>query len=138
MKMDESFKTLFTSMMIVSGLVACDNSGPAEKAGKKIDQVTESASNSLSNAAEKADQAITNQANATGQVMDDLAITSKVKSSLLQESGMQSIKIKVVTEKGVVSLSGSAETQEKIDKAVKLAGAIEGVKSVNNKIVLTN
>jgi len=108
MKMDESFKTIFTAMMIVSGLVACDNSGPAEKAGKQIDQVTESASNSLSNAAEKADQAITNQANATGQVMDDSAITSKVKSSLLQESGMQSIKIKVVTEKGVVTLSGSA------------------------------
>jgi hyperosmotically inducible protein len=138
MKMDDSFKTIFTAMMIVSGLVACDNSGPAEKAGKQIDQATESASNSLSNAADKADQAITKQANETTQVMEDSSVTSKVKSSLLKEPGMQSMKIKVVTENGIVTLSGSAENQEKINKAVKLAGAIEGVKSVNNKLVISN
>jgi hyperosmotically inducible protein len=138
MKMDDSFKTIFTAMMIVSGLVACDNSGPAEKAGKQIDQATENATNSLSNAAEKADQAISKQANETTQVMEDSAVTSRVKSSLLREPGMQSMKIKVVTENGIVTLSGTAETQEKIDKANKLASAIDGVKSVKNKLVIAN
>jgi hypothetical protein len=34
-----------------NGLAACDSEGPAEKAGKKIDQVTENVSDSVSNAA---------------------------------------------------------------------------------------
>ena len=65
MKMKNSLKVVFTSMMIVSGLAACDSEGPAEKAGKKIDQVTENVSDSVSNAAERADQAVTNLTNTT-------------------------------------------------------------------------
>lgn len=137
MKIDTIFKAVFASMMIVSGLVACDNPGPAEKAGKKVDQVTENVSNSVSNAADKADQAMTKQANAAGQVIDDATITTKVKSALLNEPGMQSMNISVVTEKGMVTLSGKADTQAKIDKAIKLADAVEGVQSVKNKLVVS-
>lgn len=137
MKIDTSFKAVFASMMIVSGLAACDNPGPAEKAGKKVDQVTENVSNSVSNAADKADQAMTKQANAAGQVIDDATITTKVKSALLNEPGMQSMNISVVTEKGMVTLSGKADTQAKIDKAIKLADAVEGVQSVKNKMVVS-
>ena len=138
MKMDNSFKAVFASMMIVSGLAACDNPGPAEKAGKKIDQVTENVSNSVSKAAEKTDDVVTKQANKTGQAIDDTAITTKVKSALLNEPGMQSMKITVVTEKGVVMLSGSTDSQANINKATKLAGAVEGVHSVKNKVVIAN
>jgi osmotically-inducible protein OsmY len=137
MKIDTSFKAVFASMMIVSGLAACDNPGPAEKAGKKVDQVTENVSNSVSNAADKADQAVTKQANTAGQVIDDATITTKVKSALLNEPGMKSMNISVETEKGIVTLSGKADTQAKIDKAIKLADAVEGVQSVNNKLVVS-
>jgi osmotically-inducible protein OsmY len=138
MKMENSFKAVFASMMIVSGLAACDNPGPAEKAGKKIDQVTENVSTSVSNAADKADQVVTKQSNKAGQAIDDTTITTKVKSVLLNEPGMQSMKITVVTEKGIVTLSGSADTQAKIDKAIKLAGAVDGVQSVKSKLVVSN
>ena len=137
MKIDTSFKAVFASMMIVSGLVACDNPGTAEKAGKKVDQVTENVSNSVSNAADKADQAITKQANAAGVVIDDATITTKVKSAFLNEPGMKSMNISVDTEKGIVTLSGKADTQVKIDKAIKLAEAVEGVQSVNSKMVVS-
>jgi osmotically-inducible protein OsmY len=137
MKIDTSFKAVFASMMIVSGLAACDNPGPAEKAGKKVDQVAENVSNSVSNAADKTDQAVTKQANAAGQAIDDATITTKVKSALLNEPGMKSMNISVETEKGIVTLSGKADTQAKIDKAIKLADAVEGVQSVNNKIVVS-
>lgn len=136
--MDNKFKAVFASMMIVSGLVACDNSGPAEKAGKKIDQATENVTTSVSNAADKADQTITKQANIAGQAIDDTTITAKVKSALLNEPGMQSMKITVDTEKGIVTLSGSADSQAKIDKAIKLAGAVDGVQSVKSKLVVSN
>ncbi|MBU3613043.1 BON domain-containing protein [Polynucleobacter sp. MG-27-Goln-C1] len=138
MKMENSFKAIFASMMIVSGLAACDNPGPAEKAGKKIDQVTENVSTSVSNAADKADKVVTKQANTTGQAIDDSTITAKIKAALLNEPGMQSMKITVVTEKGMVRLTGSADTQEKIDKAIKLAGAVDGVQSVKSKLVVSN
>ena len=136
--MENSFKAVFASMIIVSGLAACDNPGPAEKAGKKIDQVTENVSTSVSNATDKADQVVKKQANTAGQAMDDTTITTKVKSELLSEPGMHSMKITVVTEKGIVTLSGSADTQAKIDKAIRLAGAVEGVQSVKSKLVVTN
>ncbi|MBU3622224.1 BON domain-containing protein [Polynucleobacter sp. AP-Latsch-80-C2] len=134
MKMDNSFKAVFASMMIISGLAACDNPGPAEKAGKKIDQVTENVSTSVSNAADKA---VIKQANKTGQAIDDSTITVKVKSALLTEPGMQLMKITVVTEKGIVTLSGSADSQINIDKAIKLAAAIEGVQSVKSKLAFS-
>lgn len=137
MKIDTSFKAVFASMMIVSGLVACDNPGTAEKAGKKVDQATENVSNSVSNAADKADQAITKQATAAGVVIDDATITTKVKSAFLNEPGMKSMNISVDTEKGIVTLSGKADTQAKIDKAIKLTEAVEGVQSVNSKMVVS-
>ena len=135
--MDNKFKAVFASMMIVSGLVACDNPGPAEKAGKKIDEVTENVTTSVSNAADKADQSISKQANTAGQAIDDTTITTKVKSALLNEPGLQSLKITVATEKGVVRLSGSADSQEKIDKAIKLANSVAGVQSVKSRLVIS-
>ena len=135
--MDNKFKAVFASMMIVSGLVACDNPGPAEKAGKKIDEATENVTTSVSNAADKADQSISKQANTAGQAIDDTTITTKVKSALLNEPGLQSLKITVVTEKGVVRLSGSADSQEKIDKAIKLANSVDGVQSVKSRLVIS-
>jgi len=137
MKIDTSFKAVFASMMIVSGLAACDYPGPAEKAGKKVDQVTENVSNSVSNAADKADQAVTKQVNSAGQAIDDATITTKVKSVFLNEPGMKSMNISVDTEKGIVTLSGKADSQAKIDQAIKLADAVEGVQSVSNKLVVS-
>lgn len=137
MKIDNSFKAVFASMMIVSGLAACDKPGPAETAGKKIDQVTENVSTSVSNSADKADRTLTEQSRATGQALDDTQITAKVKAALLNAPGLQSMKITVDTEKGKVTLSGSADSQANIDKAVKLTEAVEGVQSVKNKLVIS-
>lgn len=137
MKMHNRFLAAFASMFILSGLAACDNRGSAEKAGMKIDQVTENVSSSLSNAADQADQALTNQANTAEQLFDDTAITTKVKSALLYKPGMESMKITVVTENGIVTLSGYADTQEEIDKAIKIAVAVEGVKDVKNKLTMS-
>tara|TARA_B110000503_G_C6920056_1_gene318303 strand:+ start:47 stop:457 length:411 start_codon:yes stop_codon:yes gene_type:complete len=135
--MKNSVKVVLTSMMIVSGLAACDSQGPAEKAGEKIDQVTENVSNSVSNAADQADQAVTNLANTTEQVVDDTAITTKVKSALLNELGTESMKLTVSTEKGVVTLSGPTDDHEKIEKAVKLAASVEGVRAVRDELFIS-
>jgi osmotically-inducible protein OsmY len=137
MKIDHSFKAVFASMMIVSGLAACDKPGPAETAGKKIDQTTENVSAAISNSADKADRVFTEQGKATSQALDDTQITAKVKTALLNAPGLQSMKITVDTVKSKVTLSGSADSQSNIDKAVKLTGAVEGVQSVKNNLIIS-
>jgi osmotically-inducible protein OsmY len=137
MKIDNSFKAVFASMMIVSGLAACDKPGPAETAGKKIDQVTENVSTSASNSVDKADRILTEQGKAAGQALDDTQITAKVKTALLNAPGLQSMKITVDTVKGKVTLSGSADSQSNANKAVKLTEAVEGVQSVKNNLIIS-
>ncbi len=65
----------------------------------------------------------------------DSAITTKVKAKLAAEKLSSLAKIKVDTDAaGVVSLSGTVKTKEEADKAVSLATAVEGVKSVSSTI----
>lgn len=137
MKIDNSFKAVFASMMIVSGLVACDKPGTAETAGKKIDQATENVSAAVSNSADKASTTIAAQGKVAGQAIDDTEITAKIKAALLNEPGLASLKITVDTIKGAVTLSGSVNSQDKADKAIKLSKSIDGVNSVNSKLVIS-
>lgn len=136
MKIDNSFKAIFASMMIVSGLVACDKPGTAESAGKKIDQAAENVSTKTSNTVDKASQALTEQSKETGKAMDDTEITAKVKAALLNEPGLQSLKVTVVTTNNVVTLTGSADTKANKEKIGDLAKAVSGVKSVVNKLTI--
>ncbi|CAM3825125.1 BON domain-containing protein [Polynucleobacter arcticus] len=137
MKIDTSFKAVFASMMIVSGLAACDKPGPAETAGKKIDQTTESVSAAVSNSADKASTTIAAQGKEAGQAMSDTEITAKIKAILLNEPGLDSLKVTVDTVKGIVTLSGSVASQDKADKVIKLSKSVDGVKSVNSKLMIS-
>lgn len=69
-----------------------------------------------------------------GEVLDDSVITSKIKSSFLANSEVKGLDIGVVTNKGVVQLSGFAESRAQMDRAIQIAGNVEGVKSVTNKM----
>lgn len=59
----------------------------------------------------------------------DTWLTSKVKTSLLADKQLNGLKIKVVTENGVVYLMG-AITEEKANIAANLASNVGGVKEV--------
>ena len=72
----------------------------------------------------------------TGEYVDDSAITTKVKSAILAEPGLKSAEINVETFKGVVQLSGFVNSREDINNAVRVASAVNGVKSVNNDMKL--
>lgn len=65
----------------------------------------------------------------------DSVITTKIKAKLAEEKLASAVQIKVDTDnKGVVTLSGSAKTQEEADKAASIARSVEGVAAVENKI----
>ncbi len=111
------------SLFIVAGLTACNKPGPAETAGKKFDQVVDDANKKLD---EKSEKLSVN--------LDDSEITTKVKSAIFAEPGLKTLQISVDTAKGIVTLSGSVDSQQNSDKAKSLASAITGVKSVENRL----
>lgn len=65
---------------------------------------------------------------------NDTAITAKVKSALLADSKIKSTDINVETNKGEAILSGFVDSDLQIDQAIKVAGNVDGVKKVTNKM----
>jgi hyperosmotically inducible periplasmic protein len=71
-----------------------------------------------------------------GTVVDDSVLSAKVKSALLGNDSIKSLDIKVETDKGVVMLSGFADSATQIENAMTVAKGVEGVTSVVNKFSL--
>ncbi|HUK04322.1 MAG TPA: BON domain-containing protein [Burkholderiales bacterium] len=72
----------------------------------------------------------------TGEVLDDSVITTKVKSALLTEKGVDSTAISVETFKGRVLLAGYVKSPDQRQRAEGVARSVTGVKAVNNQIEL--
>ena len=72
----------------------------------------------------------------SGEYLDDSVITTKVKSAFVADKTVKAMDIKVETFKGVVQLSGFANSQTEIDRAVEVARGVKGVQSVKNDIRL--
>ena len=68
------------------------------------------------------------------EVVDDTLITTKVKTALLAEKGIDSARISVETEKGKVMLSGDVKSPDQRQMAEGLARKVAGVKEVENKL----
>ena len=72
----------------------------------------------------------------TGEVIDDAAVTTKVKSALLGDPDVKGLAVKVKTYRGEVQLSGFVSTQAEKDRAGQVAQGVNGVQSVRNDIVV--
>ena len=124
------------SLLLAAGLTACDKPGPAEKAGKSMDQTASEAKNKIGDTVDKAEKKMTEQSAKAGQAIDDTEITARVKSAVFGEPGLKTLQIHVDTVKGVVTLSGTVDSQAISDKARTLAAAVADVKEVSNKLVV--
>ncbi len=71
-----------------------------------------------------------------GEVIDDSAITTKVKTAFVGDKDVAAHNIHVETFKGVVQLSGFANTSYESWKAADLARNVKGVKAVRNDIAV--
>ncbi|HVZ43557.1 MAG TPA: BON domain-containing protein [Ramlibacter sp.] len=76
--------------------------------------------------------ASTQKHESTGQYIDDTAITTSVKAAIFNDPSLKSAEINVETYKGRVQLSGFVSSREKIERAVTVAQAVNGVTSVAN------
>ena len=71
-----------------------------------------------------------------GTDLDDTVVTTKVKSALVADSQIKALQIKVETRKGQVQLSGFADSQAQIDRALTVAKGVQGVTGVENSMSL--
>ena len=71
----------------------------------------------------------------TGQYIDDATVTAKVKTAIATDVGVKAASnVNVETYRGVVQLSGFADSDEQASKAVTAAKKTSGVRSVRNDI----
>lgn len=70
----------------------------------------------------------------TGEYVDDVVITTKVRSAIFSEPNLSAFEISVETFKGRVQLSGFVSTRDEIQRAGAIARGVAGVTSVVNDI----
>lgn len=71
-----------------------------------------------------------------GEKLDDASVTAQVKLALLTHRSTSSIKTKVTTLDGAVTLTGIAKNAAEKALVTKLVGDIQGVSSVNNEMTV--
>src|SRR4029077_4457798 len=73
-----------------------------------------------------------------GGVMDDTAITTKVKSAFAADPDVSALRVSVKTVDGRVNLTGQVKTMHEKQKAEQVARGVSGVTSVNNDLTVSN
>lgn len=120
------------ALAFATAVIACNKPGPAETAGKNIDETAENAGQKL----DQAKESFGEKTETVGEIADDSAITTKVKAAIYAEPGLRSLQFNVSTVQGEVTLSGSVDSQQNSDRAKEIAGAVAGVKDVENHLVV--
>jgi osmotically-inducible protein OsmY len=69
-----------------------------------------------------------------GETIDDTTITTRVKTSMLNDPAVGGLGIDVDTYKGVVTLSGRVKTPGERDQALSLARRVDGVTEVKDAL----
>jgi len=114
--MVDTIKVVFMTALLSVAFVGCDRTASNKAAGGPSGTPAVSGANSSASSA-----------------IDDSIITTKVKTALLGDADIKGTDINVETRQGEVMLSGFANSKAQVDKAIKLAGAVEGVKKVTDK-----
>ena len=71
-----------------------------------------------------------------GQVLDDSAITTKVKTQLIGDPATKARHIEVSTRGGVVTLRGQVDSNDERTRAVQIARGTKGVQSVDDDLTV--
>lgn len=103
-------KKLLIASMLAVGLAACGTMGGGGSGG---------------------------QQRTVGQAVDDAAILAKMKAALAADPDLSALKINVDSTQGAVRLRGEVKTIALRRKAEDIARRTDGVKSVDNQLIIT-
>ena len=122
----------FLMSSIVVGLAALGGYGQEVRAEPPAEIAT--AVEQPIEASGEASEEIREAKEATGGLMDDTVITTKVKEALLQDAGTSALAIGVDTLIGGVQLSGSVDSVDAKQRAKEIAERVDGVIAVDNAL----
>ena len=71
-----------------------------------------------------------------GQYTGDSAVTARVKANIVKEQSLKGFEIGVETMQGTVQLSGFVSNRTQKDQAAQIASNTDGVKGVQNNIIV--
>lgn len=70
------------------------------------------------------------------QYVSDASLTTKVRTDIIKDQSLKGFEIGVETMNGTVQLTGFVDTRQQKDQAGAIAGSVQGVKSVENNILV--
>jgi osmotically-inducible protein OsmY len=118
-------------LLVTAALIAVFAAGCGQRS--KTDDV---AQNDQQTTAQRPANDVSKTGNTTVGAIDDSMITTKVKAAIIAEPMLSESDIKVKTNDGVVTLSGTIDTPDKAERAKQLAQTVDGVKTINNELVV--
>lgn len=132
--------TLLRSLIVIglSGTLFACSSSANSPLKEQASETWDSAAKTVDIAGKDTGEAISGGVKSADNYVDDSSITAQVKSKLLSTSGIDSNSISVKTVKGVVYLSGFVKSDSQMNKAVQVVSMVNGVKSVQNGLVVAN
>ena len=130
--------TLLATLALAAALGACSRQPDDElSAGQRVDNATADAKREGREVLADARMSANEAADKTAQVTADMGITAKVNAALVADDQLKATQINVDTRDGQVTLSGQAPDAQSRERATTLAAAVDGVKQVNNQLVVT-
>lgn len=69
-----------------------------------------------------------------GDYVSDAALTTKINAALVAQKELSALDISVDSNQGVVTLSGTVDSDAQIELAEKVVEDLDGVKAVDNKL----
>lgn len=105
----------------------------SEQAKDKVEQIKENVEKKLDDIKDST----TEKSETTGEYIDDSVITANVKAAILGNSWLSASHIEVTTDKGIVKLSGTVDSEQNIAKAIGVASSQANVKAVQSDLTVS-
>ena len=114
------------ALLVAGGLSACNREAqPTQPKTSDLSSVGGSSSGGTGVTAGKSEN-----------IAGDTAITAKIKVELVRAPDLKSTDISVHTTDGQVTLTGTVPEPQQIEQAAKVAGGVDGVRNVDNKLIV--
>lgn len=134
---------LLGALALAAALAACSKQQDDRTAGQKLDGAIAEAKQAGADAKADAGQAMDQAENklkdataAASEAVTDAAIVTKINAALMADDRLKATKIDVRAEDGRVTLTGTAPDAGSQARATTLASAVQGVRSVDNQLVV--
>lgn len=134
---------LLGALALATALAACSKQEDDRTASQKLDGAISEAKQAGNEARSDAGRTMDNvgndarqAANATSAAMTDAAIVTKINAALMADDQLKATKIEVKADNGHVTLTGTAPDSSSQSRATTLAAAVDGVRAVDNKLVV--